>query len=219
VAIERIVAGLEKRSRILSPEERRRVAYHEMGHALVAATLPGIDPVHKISIIPRGVGALGYTMQRPTEDRFLLARHDLENRIAVLMGGRAAEALIFDGEVSTGASDDLQRATEIATEMVTRYGMAETLGPRTYARPPQPFLTGSTSNRIEASEATEREIDIAVRDIVVKAFDRATEVLRARRADLDEGARLLLAQETVTADQFPAIRSAGPQIKSREIAG
>ena len=123
VAIERIVAGLEKRSRILSPEERRRVAYHEMGHALVAATLPGVDPVHKVSIIPRGVGALGYTMQRPTEDRFLLARHDLENRIAVLMGGRAAEALIFDGEVSTGASDDLQRATEIATEMVTRYGM------------------------------------------------------------------------------------------------
>ena len=108
VAIERIVAGLEKKSRILSPEERRRVAYHEMGHALVAATLPGVDPVHKISIIPRGVGALGYAMQRPTEDRFLLARHDLENRIAVLMGGRAAEALIFDGEVSTGASDDLQ---------------------------------------------------------------------------------------------------------------
>ena len=185
-----------------------------MGHALVAATLPGVDPVHKVSIIPRGVGALGYTMQRPTEDRFLLARHDLENRIAVLMGGRAAEALIFDGEVSTGASDDLQRATEIATEMVTRYGMAETLGPRTYARPPQPFLTGTTADRVEASEATEREIDIAVRDIVVKAFDRATEVLRKRRADLDEGARLLLVQETVTADQFPAIRSAGPQTKS-----
>ena len=214
VAIERIVAGLEKRSRILSPEERRRVAYHEMGHALVAATLPGVDPVHKVSIIPRGVGALGYTMQRPTEDRFLLARHDLENRVAVLMGGRAAEALIFDGEVSTGASDDLQRATEISTEMVTRYGMAETLGPRTYARPPQPFLTGTTADRVVASEATEREIDIAVRDIVVKAFDRATEVLQKRRADLDEGARLLLVQETVTADQFPAIRSAGPQTKS-----
>jgi cell division protease FtsH len=167
-----------------------------------------------LSIIPRGVGALGYTMQRPTEDRFLLARHDLENRIAVLMGGRAAEALIFDGEVSTGASDDLQRATEIATGMVTRYGMAETLGPRTYALPPQPFLTGTRADRIEASETTEREIDIAVRDIVVKAFERATEVLRARRADLQDGARLLLQHETVTADQFPAIRSAGPQTKS-----
>jgi cell division protease FtsH len=175
--------------------------------------------VHKVSIIPRGVGALGYTMQRPTEDRFLLARHDLENCIAVLMGGRAAEALIFDGEVSTDASDDLQRATEIATQMVTRYSMVEPLGPRTYAPPPQPFLTGTTADRIEASEATERQINIAVRDIVVKAFDRATEVLRARRADLDEGARLLLVQETVTADQFPAIHSAGPQKKPREIAG
>ncbi len=125
-AIERLVAGLEKKSRVLSPEERRRVAYHEMGHALVAATLSGVNPVHKVSIIPRGVGVLRYTMQRPTQDRFLLARRDLDNRIAVLMGGRAAEALIFDGEVSTGASDDLQRATEIATKMVTRYGMAET---------------------------------------------------------------------------------------------
>ena len=103
--------------------------------------------------------------------------------------------------------------------MVTRYGMVEPLGPRTYAPPPQPFLTGTTADRIEASEATEREIDLAVRDIVVKAFDRATEVLRARRADLDEGARLLLAQETVTADQFPAIRSAGQQAKPREVAG
>jgi len=207
IAIERIIAGLEKKSRVLGPEERRRVAFHEMGHALVAATLPGVDPVHKVSIIPRGVGALGYTLQRPTEDRFLLARRDLENRIGVLMGGRAAEALIFDGEVSTGASDDLQRATEIATEMVTRYGMNETIGPRTYAPPPQPFLAGTTANRIEASQTTEREIDIAVRDIVAKAFERATEVLRARRSDLDDGARLLLAQETVTADQFPAIRS------------
>jgi cell division protease FtsH len=209
VAIERIIAGLEKKSRVLGPEERRRVAFHEMGHALVAATLPGVDPVHKVSIIPRGVGALGYTIQRPTEDRFLLARHDLENRISVLMGGRAAEALVFDGEVSTGASDDLQRATEIATEMVTRYGMSETVGQRTYAPPPQPFLGGTTAHRVEASETTEREIDVAVRDIVAKAFDRATEVLRERRADLDEGALLLLAQETVTADQFPAIRSAG----------
>ena len=118
-----------------------------MGHALVAATLPGVDPVHKVSIIPRGVGALGYTMQRPTEDRFLLARQELENRIAVLMGGRAAEALIFDGEVSTGASDDLQRATQIAMEMVTRYGMNETVGQRTYAPPPQPFLAGTPQPR------------------------------------------------------------------------
>ena len=146
MAIERIIAGLEKKSRVLGPDERRRVAYHEMGHARVAATLPGVDPVHKVSIVPRGVGALGYTLQRPTEDRFLLARCDLENRIGVLMGGRAAEALIFDGEISTGASDDLQRTTEIATEMVTRYGMNETIGARTYAPLPQPFLAGTTAN-------------------------------------------------------------------------
>ena len=207
-AIERIVAGLEKKSRVLSPAERSRVAHHEMGHALVAATLPGVDPVHKVSIIPRGVGALGYTMQRPTEDRFLLGRRELENRIAVLMGGRAAEALIFEGEVSTGASDDLQRATQIAMEMVTRYGMSETVGQRTYAPPPQPFLAAAAAaDHIDASDTTEREIDVAVRDLVAQAFGRATEILRSRRADLDEGARLLLAKETLTADQFPAIRS------------
>jgi cell division protease FtsH len=206
-AVERIVAGLEKKSRVLNEQERRRVAYHEMGHALVAATLPGVDPVHKVSIIPRGVGALGYTMQRPTEDRFLLVQHDLENRIAVLMGGRAAEALIFDGELSTGAADDLQRATEIAMQMVTRYGMNETLGPRTYAPPPQPFLTGQQTGQVEASETTEREIDVAVRDIAAKGFERATDVLRRRRADLDEGARRLLENETLTADDFPAIRT------------
>jgi cell division protease FtsH len=204
-AIERIVAGLEKKSRVLGQEERRRVAYHEMGHALVAASLPNIDPVHKVSIIPRGVGALGYTMQRPTEDRFVLARHDLVSRIAVLMGGRAAEALIFDGEVSTGAADDLQRATDIALQMVTRFGMDAIVGQRTYSAPPQPFL-GTPASGVEASEATEREIDIAVRDIITKAFEQATAILRTRRTDLDEGGRLLLAQETLTADQFPAIR-------------
>jgi cell division protease FtsH len=209
-AIERIVAGLEKKSRVLGQEERRRVAYHEMGHALVAATLPGVDPVHKVSIIPRGVGALGYTMQRPTEDRFVLARHDLANRIAVLMGGRASEALIFDGEVSTGAADDLQRATEIALQMVTRFGMDETVGQRTYSAAPQPFL-GTPASGVEASETTEREIDVAVRDIITKAFEQATAILRTRRADLDEGSRLLLARETLTADQFPAIRPATKQ--------
>src|SRR3974377_318913 len=139
-AIERIVAGLEKKSRVLSPEERRRVAYHEMGHALVASSLPSVYRILKVSIIPRGVGALGYTIQRPTEDRFLLAESDLRNRIAVLMGGRAAETLIFAGNVSTGAAHDLQRPTEIAMEMVTRHGMDEKVGQRTYAPPPQAFL-------------------------------------------------------------------------------
>jgi len=205
-AVERIVAGIEKKSRVLSKEERRRVAYHEMGHALVASSLPGVDPLLKVSIIPRGVGALGYTIQRPTDVRFLLAQSDLENRIAVLMGGRAAEKLVFEGEVSTGAADDLQRATEIATEMVTRYGMDDTVGQRTYLPAPQPFLPGPALDRIHAAEATEREIDIAVRNIVARAFDRASGILRSQRADLDRGVELLLTKETLTADEFAAIR-------------
>ena len=206
-AIERIVAGLEKKSRVLSPQERRRVAYHEMGHALVASSLPGVDPILKVSIIPRGVGALGYTMQRPTEDRFLLAESDLKNRITVLMGGRAAESLIFAGDVSTGAADDLQRATEIALEMVTRHGMDDKIGQRTYARQPQSFLPGLPTNRIEAAETTAREIDVAVRDIIAGAFERATEILQSRRLDLDEGVKLLLTRETLTVEEFPTIRS------------
>ena len=157
-AIERIVAGLEKKSRVLNQEERRRVAYHEMGHALVASSLPGVDPILKVSIIPRGVGALGYTMQRPTEDRFLLARSDLENRIAVLTGGRAAETLIYDGNVSTGAADDLQRATEVALEMVTRHGMDDIVGQRTYAPAPQPFL-GRSCRRSDRGRRDDRPRD------------------------------------------------------------
>jgi cell division protease FtsH len=206
-AIERIVAGLEKKSRVLNADERRRVAYHEMGHALVAATLPGVDPVQKVSIIPRGVGALGYTIQRPTEDRFLLGRSSLENRIAVLMGGRASEQLIFDGDISTGAADDLQRATEIALEMVTRYGMDEKVGQRTYLPEPQTLMPAATPNHVQAAEVTTREIDVAVRDLVAKAFERAREILQNRRGDLDAGAELLLKRETVTADDFPPIHS------------
>jgi cell division protease FtsH len=205
-AIERIVAGLEKKSRVLNDEERHRVAYHEMGHALVASSLPGVDPVQKVSIVPRGVGALGYTIQRPTEDRFLLNESDLRNRIAVLMGGRAAEQLVFEGEVSTGAADDLQRATEIAFEMVTRYGMDKKVGQRTYARTRQQFLAIPQADHIDAAEATIREIDVAIRDLVSQGLDRATEVLSSRRTDLEEGARLLLTRETLTAEQFPAIR-------------
>jgi cell division protease FtsH len=205
-AIERIVAGLEKKSRVLNAEERRRVAYHEMGHALVAATLPGVDPVQKVSIIPRGVGALGYTIQRPTEDRFLLGKVNLENRIAVLMGGRAAEQLLFDGDISTGAADDLQRATEIALEMVTRYGMDEKIGQRTYAPEPQPFMPAPLACHVQAAEVTTREIDVAVRDLLTNAFDRARDILQTRRADLEVGAQLLLRRETLTADDFPPLR-------------
>jgi len=214
-AIERIVAGLEKKSRVLNAEERRRVAYHEMGHALVASSLPGVDPILKVSIIPRGVGALGYTIQRPTEDRFLLAKSDLNNRITVLMGGRAAESLIFAGDVSTGAADDLQRATEIALEMVTRHGMDQKIGQRTYVSAPQSFLPAIPTDRIQAAETTAREIDVSVRDVIAQAFERAMEILRSRRPDLDHGVELLLRRETLTAEDFPAIRRKVAQTDER----
>ncbi|HLZ01143.1 MAG TPA: ATP-dependent zinc metalloprotease FtsH [Bradyrhizobium sp.] len=206
-AMERIVAGIEKKSRTLSKEERRRTAYHEMGHALVAASLPGVDPVQKVSIIPRGVGALGYTMQRPTQDRFLLTVSELKNRIEVLMGGRASERLIFDGDVSTGAADDLQRATEIAIEMVTKYGMDPKVGQRTYAPKPQAFVPAMQDAVVSAAEATGREIDLAVRQLIETGEARAREILEKRRPELDAGVELLLAQETLTAEQFAPLRS------------
>ncbi len=207
-AIERIVAGIEKKSRVLGKEERRRVAYHEMGHALVAASIPGVDPVQKVSIIPRGIGALGYTMQRPTEDRFLLTVSELKNRIAVLMGGRAAERLIFDGNVSTGAADDLQRATEIAIEMVTKHGMDAKIGQRTYAPKPQTFLP-IQDTIVSAAEATGREIDLAVRDLVNEGDARARQLLEQRRSDLEAGVEMLLANETLTVEQFAPLRPSG----------
>jgi cell division protease FtsH len=202
-AIERIVAGLEKKNRLLNPKERRVVAYHELGHALVALTLPGVDPVHKVSIIPRGVGALGYTMQRPTEDRFLMTTDELENKMAVLLGGRAAEELVF-GEISTGAADDLIRVTDIARSMVTRYGMDPTLGQAAYETERGSFLgMPSEGGGRRFSEDTAREIDVAVRERVDRAYQRALEILRKRRTELEALARKLLEKETLTADELP----------------
>ena len=170
---------------------------------------PGVDPVQKVSIIPRGVGALGYTMQRPTEDRFLLSASDFKNRIAVLMGGRASERLIFDGDVSTGAADDLQRATEIAIEMVTKYGMDAKVGQRTYAPRPQTFLPAMQDMVVSAAEATGREIDLAVRELIEAGDICAREILEKRRADLEAGVELLIARESLTAEQFAPLRSSG----------
>lgn len=204
-AMERIVAGLEKKNRLLNPHEREVVAYHESGHALVALALPGTDPVHKISIIPRGIGALGYTIQRPTEDRYLMTREELENKLAVLFGGRAAELLIFD-ELSTGAADDLAKATDIARSMVTRYGMEDRVGQMTYEDQPHAFLGngyGTPPERREYSEETAREIDCAVREIVTAAFNRATETLTRHRKILKETAQKLLEQETLTTEELP----------------
>lgn len=212
VAIERIVAGLEKKSRVLNPRERKTVAYHEMGHALIAASLPGMDPIHKVSIIPRGIGALGYTMQRPTEDRFLMTRRELKDKMTVLLGGRAAEALVF-GEISTGANDDLDKATEIARNMVTRFGMSEEAGQMVYEPQRQAFLGDSIygiSQQREYSEHSAKLIDSEIRILVDHALTVATEILEKRRADLDEGAALLLENEVLTADDFPPIQSNMP---------
>ncbi len=201
MAVERIVAGLEKKNRVLNPREREVVAYHEMGHTLVALSLPGVDTVHKVSIIPRGVGALGYTIQRPTEDRFLMTREELENKMSVLLGGRAAEFIVF-GKVSTGAADDLQKVTDIARSMVTRYGMTDELGNVVYERETRGFLShgmmppnGGTEHQY--SEATAREIDNAVKRIVGDAFDRTVSLLRGKRDVLERGARELLEKETL----------------------
>lgn len=197
-AIERIVAGLERKNRVLNPKERETVAYHEMGHALVALALPSTDPVHKISIVPRGIGALGYTLQRPTEDRFLMTRADLEHKIAVLLGGRAAEKLVF-GELSTGASDDLARATDIARDMITRFGMDEGLGYVAFEAQRPRFLDAPelVQGGCRVAESTQTRIDQAIRDIVMGVFDRAYRILEINREVLERCARELLARETL----------------------
>ena len=198
-AVERIVSGLERKNRVLNPKEREAVAFHEMGHALVALAQQGSDPVHKVSIIPRGIGALGYTIQRPTEDRYLMTRGELEHKIAVLMGGRAAEKLVFS-QLSTGASDDLAKATDIARAMVTRYGMDEGLGYIAIEAPRQNMLdlpTGMLPNASPVSEDTQRRIDDAIRAIVMGGFDRATSILGVNRDVLDRSARALLEKETL----------------------
>ena len=170
-------------------------------------SLPGSEKVHKVSIIPRGIGALGYTIQRPTEDRYLMTRTELENKLAVLLGGRAAERLVFD-EFSTGAADDLAKASDIARAMITRYGMSEVLGQAAYDTDPAPMLGTPSELTFRPrgySEATAREIDQAVRASIEAAFDRATDLLTARRAILDESARLLLEQETLTQVELEAV--------------
>lgn len=197
-AIERIVAGLEKRSRILNAEERRIIAFHEAGHALVAMALPGSDPVQKISIIPRGIGALGYTMQRPIEDRFLMRRDELENRLTILLGGRAAESL-RSPSVSTGAADDLQKATEIARHMVTRFGMEPDLGAVAYESESSPFLApvaGIGAPRWY-SETTASRVDAAVHRLIDESLERAKAILQDNGDLLDATAGNLLEKETL----------------------
>jgi cell division protease FtsH len=207
--VERMIAGLEKRKRVLTPKEREIVAHHEMGHALVAMALPGADPVHKVSIIPRGVGALGYTIQRPTEDRFVISREELLDKMAVLLGGRAAEWTAF-GHLSTGAADDLAKATDIARDMVTRFGMEPTLGPVSYESARSPFLPGPPGvedmRGKRYSDETAREIDAAVQGLVTGAFERTVGILKAHQATLERGAKLLLEHETLDESALGPLR-------------
>jgi cell division protease FtsH len=202
--VERIVAGLEKKSRLLNPKEKEIVAFHEMGHALVGGSTPGSGGVHKVSIIPRGIGALGYTIQRPTEDRFLMTRDELEQKLRVLLGGRAAEHLVF-GHFSTGAADDLGRATDIARSMATRYGMVESLGHATYDKEPHSMLGLPTPTARDYSEKTAAEIDTAVQRILDAAFVETRAFLAENLDLLREGAKKLLTQETLVEAELKAL--------------
>jgi len=197
-AVERLVAGLEKKNRLINPKEREIVAYHEMGHALVALSLPGTDPVQKITIIPRGIAALGYTMQVPTEDRFLMKKTELLNRIAILLGGRAAEELIF-GDISTGAHNDLAKATDIARSMVKEYGMSAKVGQVYFATEKQSRFLNLPGHQgaLEYSDATAEIIDHEVREIIKQQYETAQNILEAKKSLLKKSAELLLEKETI----------------------
>ncbi len=203
-AIDRVIAGLEKKSRVLNKKEKEIVAYHEAGHAIVAAVLPGVDRVHRVSIIPRGIAALGYTLQLPTEDRYLMTRTELLNRLKVLLGGRVAEQIIFE-EVSTGAQNDLERGTAIARSMVTAYGMSSKLGPLYYAHEKRGLFLEAEFGGEQHSEKIASEIDEEVRNIVEDAYDEVLRLLKRNRPKLEALAQLLLEKEVVEWDELMAL--------------
>lgn len=214
---DRVVAGLEKTARVMPEEVKQRVAWHEVGHALVACSLPNVDPVHKVSIIPRGLGALGYTLQRPEDDRQLITKTELQNRICVLLGGIAAEEIVYH-ENSTGASNDLQRATDLARRMITEFGMSAKLGRVHYSESrSNPFLSGSSSPAdYSHSEETIREIDLEVRRIIDAAYETAHEILLTRRNVMEHITKELLEKEVIDSPQLEAILDqykTGPQLK------
>jgi cell division protease FtsH len=206
-AIDRVMAGLEKKNRVMSEREREIVAYHELGHALAAELLPQADPVHKISIVPRGIAALGYTQQLPTEERFLMTKSELLERLAVLLGGRAAEEVVF-GEISTGAHNDLEKASDMARRMVTEYGMSERQGPVAFEKSRRPlYLDIGYSPPREYSEETAREIDEEVRGIVLEAYERAKALVKKNREALDRVAAVLLQKEVLEGKEFRELLS------------
>jgi cell division protease FtsH len=201
-AIDRVIAGLQKKNRVMSSQEKEIVAFHESGHAIVAESVEHADPVHKISIIPRGIGALGYTQQQPTEDRYLMTRSELLDRMAVLLGGRVAEELVF-GEISTGAQNDLQRATEIARSMVTEYGMSDRMGLVTYERPRQPmFLPGNFAPTKTYSEEKAGQIDEEISQVMEQAHQRVRGILSSKRKVLDDLAHLVSQKEIVQGEEL-----------------
>jgi cell division protease FtsH len=204
-AVERVVAGLEKKNRLINPREREIVAYHEMGHAVVALSLPGTDPVQKVSIIPRGIAALGYTMQTPTEDRFLMSKTELLNKIATLLGGRAAEEIVFE-DISTGAHNDLARATDIARSMVKEYGMSAKVGQVYFAREKRnQFLNFPMEGAVEYSEATAELIDNEVREIINNQYSKAMEIIREKKEILKKGSEMLLEKEKIDREELEAL--------------
>jgi cell division protease FtsH len=203
-ALDRVQLGLKRKGTIMTPAERRRVAYHEAGHATVALTLPEADPVERVSIVARTVGALGHTLQVPRDERHVVTERELTTRVSVLLGGRAAEELAL-GEVSTGAHDDLGRATQILREMVERLGMSRTLGLATLARNVGSPLLGVNHDERTCSEETARQIDAEVRDRIDELYDRAKEILAARRPLLEAAADALLARESVTGEELAAL--------------
>jgi cell division protease FtsH len=204
-SIERVVAGLEKKNRLINLQERQIVAYHEVGHALVALSLPGTDPVQKISIIPRGIAALGYTMQFPTEDRFLLRKTEILNRIASLLGGRAAEEIVF-GDVSTGAHNDLARATDMARSMVKEYGMSSQVGQVYFAREKRAlFMDTGIPEGGDYSEATAEIIDREIRVIIDGEYGKAKSILSGKKDVLEKGATLLLQKEKIEGTELMAL--------------
>ncbi len=201
-AIDRCVAGLEKKQRVMNKKEKERVAYHELGHALTAESLPHTDPVHKVSIIPRGIAALGYTEQLPTEDRYLMTKSELLDRMAVLMGGRASEEIFFD-EISTGAQNDLEKASDIARRMVTEYGMSDRQGPVTFEKERRPlFLEAGYSPPKTYSEETAHEIDEEVKTILKEAYEKAKSLLEPQRSAIDGIAKILLEKEVLEGDEL-----------------
>lgn len=208
-AIDRVLAGLEKKARVMSAKEKEIVAYHESGHALVASSLPHADPVHKVSIIPRGIAALGYTLQLPTEDRYLLTRSELLDRLTVLLGGRCAEELIFQ-EVSTGAQDDLLKATDMARRMVAEYGMSQKLGPVSFEQKRRPlFLPNGLSSVREHSEETAQAIDREVKALLEEAYERARGILLEKQEALYRLAKLLLDREVIEGSELREILAGG----------